>query len=268
MIYKVSIVIVVISQIIWGDVRLERIRKKLGEAEIHITGSLMHQGKTYYKNLDEIRSRCEAKPKKVKNSIEQYRSCEEAKIQAFKDSEQGVLRLENFSGIQGYLDPRYDLYKELLGVEIIYTGCIINRWSECYNEAMVNEILVKYDPEILSLLDELEGYQKENYLIDIEREELIQVDRLPSLGKNIEEFNQKVRKISCQLVSPVIYMLYEIEIDKKGKIEKVKFIRGDDEGRCMRRIKEEIENYDGWQPAEKGGRSISTIIRFQMLIWN
>lgn len=133
---------------------------------------------------------------------------------------------------------------------------------------MINEILVKYDPEVLRLLNELESHQKENYLIDIEKEELIQVDRLPDLGKDIAEFNQKIRKISCQVVSPVIYMLYEIEIDKKGKIKKVKFIRGDDQGRCMRRIKEEIKNYEGWQPAEKGGRSISTIIRFQMLIWN
>lgn len=260
---SVVVILVTIFFIVKASgLRLSNPEWKLGEPEIIIVNSLIYKGKTFYKNLDEIRSRYQ--PKKIRIQHEDhFESCKDAKRQARLDSDKGGLRIIRINGFIGAFPRKDILYKSLLDIEINNTGCYIYKWSDCYNEEMENQIRNKYDPNVLILLDEFERLRDEKVLIDIETRELVQVSRLPEMGENKLDFKGQVSKIKC--FENILYMSFEIMIQKSGKIGKVVQTGGNPDKECKGKLKKLIKTYQGWQPAIKDGKPIDTIINFLLI---
>lgn len=258
----IPILLTILIIIIASNLRLLNPEWKLGEPEITITNCLIYEEKTFYKNLDEIRSRY--RPKRIRVQHEDhFENCTDAKRQARLDSDKGSLRIIRINGFAGKLPRKDILYENLLDVEIVNTGCYIYEWSDCYNEEMENQIRNKYDSNVLILLDELEGLRDEKVLIDIESKELVQVSRLPEMGENKSDFKRQVSEIKC--FENILYMSFEILIQKSGKIGRIVQTGGNPDKECKGKFKKLIKNYQGWQPAIKDGEPIDTIINFLLI---
>lgn len=248
--------------VILASLRQSTPKWKLAVPEITITNCLVYKDQTFYKDLDEIRT--SYRPKKIKvEHKDHFENCADAKRQAKSDSKKGGLRIIRINGFIGEFPRKDILYERLLGVEIINTGCYIYQWSDCYNEEMENQIKNKYDPKILTLLDEHEKLRGEKIFIDIENKELVNVSRQPGMGMNKSNFTREVSEIKC--FENIIYMSFEILIQKSGKVGKVVQTGGNSDRECKGKLKKLIKNYEGWQPAMKDDKPIDTIINFLLI---
>lgn len=251
-VYVLLLLIGIQSDRVWQEMY-----KEIGTPEIFIGASHLSEGKTYFKNLDKIRSNCT--PRKIKiTHHDRFENCEDAKQKALNDSKKGGLRIISFNGFFGKKPTKYELYKELLGVEVINTGCMIYNWDSCYNKMIENEMRQKYDKDILTLISKYEELIGKDYYIDIEKGEFIKFDRVPQLGELGKSLKEELKLVKCS--NSIIYMEFKVEILKNSQTGRVKFIRGDGDRNCRKMVRETLEEYKSWDVGEEDGRPISTIV--------
>lgn len=247
--------------IIESDLKRPKPEWELEEPEIDIFNCLIYKGKTFYKNLDEIRSRYRSRRVRIRHE-DHFKNCKDAKNKAKLDSKKGGFRIIRFNGIGGKFPKKDVLYEKLLGVEIVNTGCYLYSWSECYNEEMENQLRNKYDPNILELITELDSLLFKKVLIDISKRTLMQVNSLPNMGIEVSKFQKEVSKIKC--LNDILYMLFEVEVLKNGKTGKVIKKGGNPDRICEGELKNLIKGYEDWQPAMKSGKPFDTVINLQL----
>lgn len=235
---------------------------RLGDPVIKVSNCLLHDGKTYYKHLDEVRSRF--RPQKIKVTHEdRFEDCEDAIRKAKIDVDKGALRIVRFNGFQGAIADNDYLLQELLGVDVNNTGCTKHSWSDCYNEQMVEQIRLKYGEEVFDLLKEYGQLQGEEILLDLEARELVKGVQLPTLGEGEESFRNDVRKIACN--ENIVYMSFVIEVLKNGKLGTIAQTGGNPELECGGKLSKLIKNHQGWQAATSNGKPIDSIISFVLI---